>query len=160
MTTTNNINVLIKKLNYVGTIKTRKYNLGWPIFDLVVEDKCDVVAIDPFDNFYLFRKLNIKDKNEWITYDDCRDIEFFYHNDGQKEYVGVEVKTYTLGRGCWEGGRVLKWKAKFLLPIEFVDNIQTEIDRAFDNFAEISYEHFLENNRLKWIEEFKKEMLK
>ena len=61
METTNNINVLVKKLNYVGIITTNNYNLGWDIYDIVVEDKCEVVSIKPSDDFYnQWRKLNIK----------------------------------------------------------------------------------------------------
>lgn len=149
------MDTLIKKLNFVGTITTNNYNLGWDIYDIVVEDKCEVVSIKPSDDFYnQWRKLNIKDKEEWITYGDCREMTFHYIN----EQIAVEVKTYTLGTLGMER-RQLKWKAEFFLPIDFVTKIQTQIDRAFDKFCEKAYDEHLEFMRLQWIQNFKKEML-
>lgn len=148
------MNTLIKKLNFVGTIKNNNYNLGWDIYDLVVEDKCEVVSIQPSDDFYQWRKLNIKDKEEWITYGDCREMSFHYIN----EQIAVEVKTYTHYRLGMEG-RHLKWKAEFFLPIDFVTKIQTDIDRAFDRFCDKAYDNYLESLRLEWIKKFKEELL-
>ena len=146
---------LIKKLNFVGTITTNNYNLGWDIYNLVVEDKCEIVSITPSDAFYnQFRKLNIKDKEEWTTYGDCREMIFHYIN----EQIAVEVKTYTYGTLGMEH-RQLKWKAQFLLPIDFVTKIQTQIDRAFDRFCDKAYDNYLESLRLQWIKNFKKDML-
>lgn len=148
------MNTLVKKLNFVGTITTDNYNLGWDIYDLVAEDKCEVVSINPSDYYYQFRKLNIKDKEEWITYGDCREMSFHYIN----EQIAVEVKTYThgtLGMEC----RRLKWKAYFFLPIDFITKIQTQIDRAFDRFCDRSYDNYLESLRLQWIKKFKEGLL-
>ena len=149
------MNTLIKKLNFVGTITTNNYELGWDIYDLVVEDKCEIVSIKPNDYFYnQWRKLNIKDKEEWITYGDCREMSFHYIN----EQIAVEVKTYTrgtLGMEC----RRLKWKAEFFLPIDFVTKIQTQIDKAFDRFCEKAYDNHLEFLRIQWIKNFKEELL-
>lgn len=149
------MNTLIKKLNFVGTITTNNYELGWDIYDLVVEDKCKVVSIQPSDYFYnQWRKLNIKDKEEWITYGDCREMSFHYIN----EQIAVEVKTYTLGTLGMER-RQLKWKAEFFLPIDFVTKIQTQIDKAFDRFCEKAYDNHLEFLRIQWIKNFKEELL-
>ena len=149
------MNTLIKKLNFVGTITTNNYELGWDIYDLVVEDKCKVVSIQPSDDFYnQWRKLNIKDKEEWITYGDCREMSFHYIN----EQIAVEVKTYTLGTLGMER-RQLKWKAEFFLPIDFVTKIQTQIDKAFDRFCEKAYDNHLEFLRIQWIKNFKEELL-
>lgn len=149
------MDTLIKKLNFVGTITTNNYELGWDIYDLVVEDKCEIVSIKPSDDFYnQWRKLNIKDKEEWITYGDCREMSFHYIN----EQIAVEVKTYTLGTLGMER-RQLKWKAEFFLPIDFITKIQTQIDRAFDRFCEKSYDYHLEYLRLKWIKKFKEDLL-
>lgn len=145
---------LIKKLNLVGTIATKNYNLGWDIYDLVVKDKCKIVSINPSDYYYQFRKLKIKDKEEWTTYGDCREMTFHYIN----EQIAVEVKTYTLGSLGMERRR-LRWKAEFFLPIDFVTKIQTEIDRAFDRFCEKAYDNYLESLRLQWIKKFKEELL-
>ena len=149
------MDTLVKKLNFVGTITTNNYHLGWDIYDLVVEDKCEVVSINPSADFYYeCHKLNIKDKEEWITYGDCREMSFHYIN----EQIAVEVQTYTLGTLGMER-RQLKWKAEFFLPIDFVTKIQTQIDKAFERFCEKAYDNHLEFLRLQWIENFKKEML-
>lgn len=148
------MDTLIKKLNFVGTITTDNYNLGWDIYDLVAEDKCEVVSINPSDYYYQFRKLNIKDKEEWTTYGDCREMSFHYIN----EQIAVEVKTYTRGTLGMEYRR-LKWKAEFFLPIDFVTKIQTQIDRAFDRFCDRSYDNYLESLRLEWIKKFKEDLL-
>ncbi|MBO7241556.1 MAG: hypothetical protein J6U90_03810 [Methanobrevibacter sp.] len=148
------MDTLIKKLNLVGTIKTNDYNLGWDIYDLVAKDKCKVVSIQPSDDDYLFSELNIKDKEEWITYTDCREMTFYYIN----EQIAVEVKTYTHYRFGIEG-RYLKWKAEFFLPIEFVTKIQRDIAIAFDKFCDRAYDNHLEFLRLQWIEKFKDELL-
>lgn len=148
------MDTLVKKLNFVGTITTNNYNLGWYIYDLVVEDKCEIVSIKQNDYFYPFRKLNIKNKEEWVTYGDCRKMTFHYIN----EQIAVDVRTYTLGTLGIER-RQLKWNAQFLLPIDFVTKIQTEIDRAFDRFCEKAYDDHLEFMRLQWIKKFKEELL-
>ena len=148
------MDTLVKKLNFVGTITTNNYELGWDIYDLVVKDKCEIVSIKPSDYYYQFRKLNIKDKEEWITYGDCREMSFHYIN----EQIAVEVKTYTLGTLGMECRR-LKWKAEFFLPIDFVTKIQTQIDRAFDRFCEKAYDNHLEFLRLQWIKKFKEDLL-
>ena len=148
------MDTLVKKLNFVGTITTKNYNLGWDIYDLVVKDKCEIVSIKPNDYYYQFRKLNIKNKEEWITYGDCREMSFHYIN----EQIAVEVKTYTRDTLGMEQIQ-LKWKAEFFLPIDFVTKIQTQIDKAFDMFCEKSYDYHLEFLRLKWIEKFKEDLL-
>lgn len=148
------MDILIKKLNFVGSIKTNDYNLGMDIYNLVAEDKCEVVSIQPSDFFYGFSKLNIKDKEQWITYRDCREMSFRYIN----EQIAVEVKTYTHYRYGKEG-MYLKWKAEFFLPIDFVIKIQTDINRAFDEFCNKAYDNHLEFLRLQWIEKFKEELL-
>jgi hypothetical protein len=149
------MDTLVKKLNFVGIITTNNYNLGRYIYDLVVEDKCEIVSIKSNDCFYnQWHKLNIKDKEEWITYGDCREMSFHYIN----EQIAVEVKTYTLGTLGMER-RQLKWKAEFFLPIDFVTKIQAQIDRAFDRFCEKSYDYHLEFLKLKWIEKFKEDLL-
>lgn len=150
------MDTLIKKLNLVGTIKTDNYNLGWDIYDLVVEDKCEVVSIQPSNDYYRFRELNIKDKEEWITYADCREMSFHYNYIN--EQIVVEVKTYNYDKFGIKG-RFLKWKAEFLLPIDFVIKIQTDIDIAFDKFCNKAYDNHLEFLRLQWIEKFKEELL-
>lgn len=148
------MDTLIKKFYLVGTIKTDDYMLGWDIYNLVVEDKCEVVSIQPIDNYYPFIKLNIKDKEEWITYGDCREMTFHYIN----ERIVVEVKTYTYDKFGIKG-RFLKWKAEFVLHIDFVTKIQTEIDKAFDKFCDKAYDNHLEFLRLQWIEKFKEGLL-
>ena len=149
------MDTLVKKLNFVGTITTNNYELGWDIYDLVVEDKCEVVSIKPSDDFYnQWRKLNIKNKEEWITYGDCREMSFHYIN----EQIAVEVKTYTLGTLGMER-RQLKWKAELFLPIDFVTKIQTQIDKAFDRFCDKAYDGHLESLRLQWIKKFKEDLL-
>ena len=148
------MDTLVKKLNFVGTITINNYNLGWDIYDLVENDKCEVVSINPSDYYYQFHKLNIKDKEEWTTYGDCREMSFHYIN----EQIAVEVKTYTHGTLGMEYRR-LKWKAEFFLPIDFVTKIQTEINRAFDRFCDRSYDNYLESLRLQWIKKFKEELL-
>jgi hypothetical protein len=72
--------------------------------------------------------------------------------------IAVEVKTYTRYRYGKEG-MYLKWKAEFLLPIDFVIKIQTDIDIAFDKFCDKAYDNHLEFLRLQWIEKFKEELL-
>lgn len=149
------MDTLVKKLNFVGVITTNSYNLGWYIYDLVVEDKCEIVSIKSNEYFYnQWHKLNIKDKEEWVTYGDCRKMSFHYIN-GQ---IAVEVRTYTHGI-LGIDRRQLKWEAQFFLPIDFVNNIQAEIDRAFDKFCEKAYDDHLESLRLQWIKKFKGDLL-
>ena len=59
------MNTLVKKLNFVGTITSNNYDLGWDIYDLVVEDKCEIVSIKPSDDFYYHgHGLNIKKQED------------------------------------------------------------------------------------------------
>ena len=95
------MDTLVKKLNFVGTITTNNYELGWYIYDLVVEDKCEIVSIKPSDDFYnQWRKLNIKDKEEWITYGDCREMSFHYINEQIADWSGALYDFWK--EECWE----------------------------------------------------------
>ena len=142
---------LIKKLTLVGKVNTNSLNIWWDIYDYILKEKLAL------QDYYLRRNnFDVTNEDEWITFDDCRDIEIKIENNTlcayckayDKETYYNELPTFTH-----------KWGIKLTLPMEFIKKFEIIIDYQFEKFCENSYKEYLETMKLQWIKNFKEEML-
>lgn len=150
---------LITKLTLVEKVNTNSLGIWWDIYDYILNENKDIQDVQLNEGYYLYRKeFDVTNKEEWITFDDCRDIEIKIENntlcvcckayDKITHYIDDELPTFTH-----------KWSIKLTLPMEFIKKFETIIDYKFDKFCEKAYDEHLEFMRLQWIKNFKKEML-
>ena len=149
---------LITKLTLVGKVNTNSLGIWWDIYDYILNGN-QIQDVQINDHYYLYRKeFDVTNKEEWITFDDCRDIEIKIENntlcayckayDKVTLYIDDELPTFTD-----------KWSIKLTLPMEFIKKFETIIDYKFDKFCERAYDEHLKSMRIQWIQNFKKEML-
>lgn len=147
--------ILKKKLFLIGKIKVTKYAIGWDIFDIVEKNLNAVIKYDTYKPFYDFKKFDILKKDEWITYDSCRDMIFEIVDDK----LFVDITTFTFNSLLYEKQRVAKWSARIELPMDFIVKISSFIESKFEVFCEKSYETYLESMKISWINKFKNDIL-
>lgn len=154
---------LIKIFKLVNKTETWKYNLQWKIYDEVVKDiscVCEVIDQKPY-RYHQFTKESLLNKDNWITFDDCVKMVFYIENND----IYVHIEHYTHGKAidCWMGhyryNKIFEWEATIKLPMEFIENIKDDLDHKFNKFCDNAYEEYLNGERLKWIDEFKKHIL-
>lgn len=143
---------LIKQMKLAGLVVAKGYDLGWDIFDEVQKDNTCVVE---FTNLDEWKQYNILNREDWVTYADCRHIVFTLEDDVL--YAKVKVEGYKTTP--FDTFRIKKWSAKIKLPISFIEKIRYEIEKKFDIFCEKSFEEYLEEEKMKWIKNFKKSLL-
>lgn len=159
------MNNLIKILKLVNKIETWEYSLQWKIYDEVVKDiSCVSEFIDKNDyRYHQLTKESLLNEKNWTTYSDCVKMTFYIKNNNI--YVNMEHYThgksfdYGCGLGYYGFDKVLEWEATIKLPVEFIKNITDNLNYKFNNFCQNAYEEYLEGERLKWIDEFKKSIL-
>lgn len=157
------MNNLIKILKLVNEIETWNYDIQWKIYDEVVKDiSCVCEVIDKKDyRYHQFTKESLLNKDNWITYDNCVKMKFYIKNNDI--YVNIEHHTHgrpiDYGMGYYGYDRVFEWEATIKLPMEFIENIKRDLNHKFNKFCHNAYEKYLEGEKLKWIDEFKKSIL-
>lgn len=155
---------LIKILKLVNKIELWHYSLQWKIYDEVVKDiSCVSEFIDKKDyRYHQLTKESLLNKDNWITYDNCVKMVFYVKNNDI--YVNIEHYTHgksiDYGEGYYGYDKVLEWEATIKLPMEFIENIKDDLNYKFNKFCQNAYEEYLEGERLKWIDEFKKIILR
>jgi hypothetical protein len=147
--------ILKKKLFLIGKLKVTNYNIGWDIFDVVEKNLNAVIKYETHNEFYTFKKFDILKKDEWITYDSCRDMMFEIVDNK----LFVDITTFTFNKPLYENQRVAKWSARIELPMDFIVKISSFIEFKFEVFCEKSYETYLESMRISWINKFKNDIL-
>ena len=148
---------LIKKLTLVGKVNTYSLSIWWDIYDYILKG-IQIQDVQLNEDYYLYREeFDVTDEDEWITFDDCRDIEIKIENNT----LCVSCKAYDKVTHYMNELPTLthKWSIKLTLPMEFIKKFETIIESKFDKFCEESYEQHLEFMRLQWIKNFKEEML-
>lgn len=159
------MNNLIKILNLVNKIEKWNYSLQWKIYDEVVKDiscVCEFVDKNNY-RYHQLTKESLLNEDNWTTYDDCVKMVFYIKNNDI--YVNMEHYThkrsidYGYGLGYYGFDKTLEWEATIKLPVEFIENIKDDLDYKFNMFCDNAYETYLEGERLKWIEQFKKDIL-
>lgn len=147
--------ILKKKLFLIGKVKVTKYAIGWDIFNVVEQNPNAVIKSEVYRPFYDFKKFDILKKDEWITYDKCRDMIFEIVDDK----LFVDITTFTYNKILYENQRVAKWSARIELPMDFIVKISSHIESKFEDFCEKSYEDYLEFMKISWINKFKNDIL-
>lgn len=149
---------LIKKLQAVDTVKSRKWDTVLAIHK--VFDKVTIKEKEWADSFknknpdlYPLDLSNIK---IWSTYDiKCIKLDF-YIKEGELMCDAV-IYDGDLYDGHMKGER---FRAKLCIPINFISEIENEINREFDIYLDEEYEEYLEEQKKVWKELKEKELLK
>ena len=149
---------LIKKLILIERISTSKLSIWWDIYDYVCANKNCVKETIINEDYYLYRKdFELTNKEEWITFDDCRNIKLEVV-DG---VLHATLSTHDKIQSFYDDREryTRKWGISITLPKEFITKFESLIDYKFDTFCDKAYNEHLEYMRLQWIKNFKKDML-
>ena len=149
---------LIKKLTLVERVNTSNLNIWWEIYDYVCTNEDCVVETIVNEDYYLYRQeFDLTNKEEWITFDDCRDIEIKVVDNVLHAILSAydKIQSYYDDRERY----TRKWGISITLPKEFITKFESLIDIKFDGFCEKAYNDHLEYMRLQWIKNFKKDIL-
>ena len=140
---------LIKKLTLVGKVNTNSLNIWWDIYDYILNGNKDI------QDYYLRRNnFDVTNEDEWITLDECRDIEIKIENNT----LCVSCTAYS-PKNVFSQFKDKEWSIKLTLPMEFIKKFEIIIDYQFEKFCENSYKEYLETMKLQWIKNFKEEIL-
>jgi hypothetical protein len=142
---------LFRILNIIGgTYSTDNYNLGWKVLDIVSENPDSVIS---FENKMEWRNYDIHNYDHWITYLEGRPLKFYI----KENELYVKVKVCDLGI---MGDRYdVLWSADIKLPIDFLKNIENELQQEFYKFCESAYIQYLRTEKEMWIREFAEKIL-
>ena len=150
---------LIKKLTLIERVSTSNLNTWWEIYDYVCTNEDCVIETIVNEDYYLYRQdFDLTNKEEWITFDDCRNIEIKIVDGVLHAILSTHDKIHTFFDDDDER-RVSKWGITITLPKEFITKFESLIDVKFERFCEIAYDDHLAYMRLHWIKNFKKTML-
>ena len=149
---------LIKKLTLVERITTNNLKTWWEIYDYVCKNKNCVKETIINDECYIFCKdFELTNEEEWITFDDCRDIEIKIVDGVLHAILSAHDKVWSF---CDDRERYTrKWGISIILPKEFITKFEDIINVKFERFCENTYNDHLEYMRLQWIKNFKKDIL-
>lgn len=141
---------LVKILNVVTSYSTFDYNLGWKVFDIVKEKPHSVVS---FQKKKEWTTCNIRDKENWVTYQNARKLKFYLKDN--ELYADVIVADLGLMGDRYD----VLWTATIKLPMEFLKNIEIELRNKFYHFCEKAYEEYLLTKKEEWIRHFSESFL-
>ena len=150
---------LIQILTMVEQVYCNRWNTVCKIVDII----SDVEVVEKSwnkeykNNSPEWYPLDLSKISTWSTYDrSCIDLKFSMED--VKLICDVKI---------WDGStfdgtlyKESRFNAKLILPINFVSELSDEIERRFDSRAEYAYEEYLEQQKLMWIENYKKDILK
>lgn len=142
---------LLKKFKIINkSIKTNKYELGWKIYEYIISAPSSVIEFSS-EKIVNENRYNIFKKDDWVTYDDYRSLEFYIQDNN----LFVNIKTFD--DNVFD--KYVKWSSKICLPISFLFHIEDLINDGFDKFCNERYEDYLLDERKKWIDNYKNSIL-
>lgn len=145
------LELLLKKFKIINkSIKTKNYNLGWKIYEYIISKPSSVIEFSS-EKLANENRYNIFKKDDWVTYDDYRSLEFYIQNDN----LFVNIKLFD--DGVFD--KYVKWTSTIHLSISFLSNIGDLIDDCFDKFCIDRYDDYLLDERKKWIDNYKNSIL-
>jgi len=150
-------NKLFELLTLIGGVNSNKWRDVMKIVELmpfieVTEKKWVDKHKQRYPENY---PLDLSKIKTWSTYDgECIDLVF--SNEDNK--LICEARIYD-GERLNGYRRDLRFTATLIMPDDFIKELEYRILRAFDKFAEYSYEDFLENQKKLWVENFKSQIL-
>lgn len=162
---------IIKKLQCIASFRIVGSGMNWKfyreyLFNLV-QDNMDLIKIDDFNwkgssyNKPKDLKLYLFNFDNWSTYNK-RWGSFFNYNykDGTID-ITINVENGNNYDGTYESNR---WSLTFNLPLNKINfdnkDIDYTINKSFKFYLEDSYENYLDQQKLDWIENHKNQLLK
>ena len=125
------LELLLKKFKIINkSIKTKKYELGWKIYDYIISNQSSVIEFSS-EKIVNENRYNIFKKDDWVTYDDYRSLEFYIQDNN----LFVNIKTFD--DNVFD--KYVKWSSTICLPISFLFHIEDLINDCFDKFCNKRY---------------------
>jgi hypothetical protein len=155
------MNKLLKKLNQIGELYS--YNAShesiWVIHQAFVDGKAELIRVEKDDYSYssipLKERLKTNANHMWSTYDGCRSASW-------KLEAGRIVASVILYNGSLYNGHRedVRLSIEVSLPLDFVKNIEREIESAWVNYMKNLYKEEEERKKSAWIAKKEKELLR
>ena len=149
---------LVKILKCINQVETMDYDLGWLIYDMVVNDSVIIKDIEKNSFHYPeFLTFDIKDKNLWITYRNARKLKFWIENETL--FVLMNILEPATDKEDYFFNARFKWGVTIELPMSFIKKKKKIILNDFDEYCKKQYAEYLKTMEESWIENFKKQFL-
>jgi hypothetical protein len=143
----------------LGSIKSTRWHYVQQIVPLIKEGQIIDIHKSWADDFRQkypeTYPLDLSKISTWSTFDEtCVDLRFFM----EKNNLKCDVKIYD--GNSFDGYRTnLRFTAKLLLPIYFIEKLSEIIDGYFDDYLENQHEKYLEEQKKRWINNLKIQIL-
>lgn len=156
------MNELIKKLKYIGnSVYCDDWGVYRKMYTGVQDKKYEILEYNyneySFNNDYFINKLLDKSENNhiWSTYQKCVDMFFILKEDH------LECKVIVYNGRLLDGSREDKrFTLKVKVVLEFIENLNSDIDNTFERKLEKEYNQYLYNKKMEWITKRQKSILK
>lgn len=150
---------LFELLTLVDDVRSNEWSMVMLIADCISKGEADVLEKEWADRFKRdkseYYPLDLSQIKTWSTYEgDC--IKLKFHVD--KDKLMCDVKIYD-GNSFGGERNALRFSAKLCMPHEFVQNIESSINWAFECYLEQAYENHLEAQKLLWINNLKSQII-
>lgn len=146
---------LFEILEIVGKVNSTTFNIKNDVFNAIVADVANIFDKNWNDSIYSYKELDLKNWDNWSTYDKCYDISF--DNIKNKLYCYITIYNGNMT----DGYRISKrFSATVILPNKFILKLKDCIKYALDWHLSQQYEEHLENQRKLWMLNMKNEILK
>lgn len=166
---------LLRKLKIVGRTVSANYEVGWRIYDWFKANPQSLISFKPKEDILRKLKWGFYDVNDridmscrhkyllikksWITYDKYR-VSYvdFNPTTGNLEWrIGLDKQEVSY---LYDGSnRKSEWEATFIVPLNFLNLIRSDINWKFNNHMEDLYEAHLQAQKEMWIEQVSKTLL-
>jgi len=145
---------LLEILSLLGVVRSTNWGLVAKIVD-AIKNGAEVLDKQWFDDFKKnhldIYPLDLSNIRTWSTMDNCVYLRF--SNDNQL-VCNAKIYDYTS-----YGASVLRFEANIALTNDFVHNLESIILSGLDEYLEDKYQEYLEEQKLKWINNLKNRIL-
>lgn len=154
------IDQLISVLKVIGTVTAKRWHNVMDIVEcLNGKESCEILDKSWHEKFKndnpAYFPLELNELKTWSTYEGCSILEFSITKKGE----------LLCNAQIWEGDNMdgirtsLRFTAKILLPLSFLNKIKGTIEWHLDNLLDQQYEKHLELQKQLWISKLKTEIL-
>lgn len=150
--------MLRKKFLCSKSVYSNRYELSSIIRNLLTDKAAKVISKKQQANYRngnesLF-PLDLLNTETWRTYDKC--IDFNFRLDADKTLASVVVWD---GDICYGSKSNKCWTSEIELPLEFISDIEYEIERNFRWLMEEEYADYLSREKARWIADLAEKIL-
>jgi len=148
-----NQNTLIKMLSIINSVLVYE----WNIVRKIVEEYSSVKEIKKECVDWMYEhKFDLSKINTWSTYNNSSCISLIFYIENKKLYCNTTIWN---GDNFYGNRKSRRFTAKLQLPINFINNISSDIEYGFNRYTSNMYEEHLALQRELWISNAKKELL-